>query len=121
MRRASCTGTSSPATSCWVAAPGSLPARMPRRLRASRQQRPVGRLERGRRWVRRNPVVAGLLALLLLVLGAGIALSTWFARDAADQARLAEGKAQDASDARDQANALAGQLASSLHEVQAEK
>jgi tetratricopeptide (TPR) repeat protein len=40
--------------------------------------RPVGRLERAARWARRNPVVAGSLAAVVLVLVAGTAVSTAF-------------------------------------------
>jgi len=54
--------------------------------------RPVGRLERGWRWARRQPMVAGLAAAVLLVLLSGIGVSTYFAIDArtkADNADLA--------------------------------
>ncbi len=42
--------------------------------------RPVSRFERGQRWCRRNPVVAGLLALLLVTLSTGLSTTTsqWF-------------------------------------------
>jgi hypothetical protein len=39
--------------------------------------RPVGRLERGWRWCKRNPGVAGLLATVVLLLATGTALVTW--------------------------------------------
>jgi tRNA A-37 threonylcarbamoyl transferase component Bud32 len=51
--------------------------------------RPVGRLERGRKWAERNPAVAALLATVVLVLAAGAAASTLFALDARDQAQRA--------------------------------
>jgi WD40 repeat protein len=49
------------------------------------QARPVGRLERAWRWARRRPAVAGLLALLLLVLAIGLPAVTvlWLQADAA--------------------------------------
>ena len=40
--------------------------------------RPVGRLERGARWVRRNPVLAGMTAVVVLALLAGTAVPTGF-------------------------------------------
>jgi WD40 repeat protein len=48
--------------------------------------RPVGKMERAWRWGRRNPVVAGLAATVLIVLLAGIGFSTWFAIRANEQA-----------------------------------
>src|SRR5262249_61797290 len=61
--------------------------------------RPVGRLERGWRWCRRNPTVAALLALVALVLVAGTVVSTLFALDA-DRGRVkAEGNARTAGEA----------------------
>ena len=41
------------------------------------EARPVGRVERAVKWVRRRPVVAGLLALLVLVTLGGLAGITW--------------------------------------------
>ncbi len=70
--------------------------------------RPVGRREKLWRWCRRNPVVAGLLALVLLVLLGGIAVSTSFglearkrageAEDARDHAQTEEGNARAAEE-----------------------
>jgi hypothetical protein len=37
----------------------------------------VGQLERFTRWCRRNPVVAGLIAAVLLLMAAGTAVSSW--------------------------------------------
>ncbi len=51
--------------------------------------RPVGRLEKFGRWCRRNPVVAGLAALVALVLVAGTAVSWYFAVQAERKARQA--------------------------------
>jgi WD40 repeat protein len=58
--------------------------------------RPVGRLERGWRWCRRNPMVAGLTAAVAVAMIVGTAVSTHFALTASDEARLAEGNAEDA-------------------------
>src|SRR5207249_8010346 len=41
--------------------------------------RPVGRLEKGWRWCRRNPAVASLLAAVLLVMTTGITVSSLLA------------------------------------------
>ena len=82
------------------------------------QARPVGRVERGWRWCRRNPAVAGLLAAVVLSLTAGACLSTalavWATRSAhdaearAEQASRAEAtaerKAKDEKDARERAD-----------------
>ena len=59
--------------------------------------RRVGPFERGWRWCQRNPVVAGLLALVFVVLLGGSAVSTSFgllAREDARQAELARDKAR---------------------------
>jgi WD40 repeat protein len=51
-------------------------------------------LEQLRRWVKRNPVVAGLLMAVLVSLAAGTVVSTIFAVSAANQAERADGNAQ---------------------------
>src|SRR5262249_26526434 len=51
-------------------------------------------------WCRRNPVVAGLLALVALLLLSGTVVSALFALDAAEQARVAREKAKDAETER---------------------
>ncbi len=48
--------------------------------------RRVGRLERGWRWCRRNPWVAGLTAAVFLSLLAGAGVASWFAVQARDEA-----------------------------------
>jgi tRNA A-37 threonylcarbamoyl transferase component Bud32 len=58
--------------------------------------RPVGRLERGWRWCRRNPAVAGLLAAVTLSLIGGTAVASYFALEQAAQRRRAEGAEQQA-------------------------
>jgi serine/threonine-protein kinase len=76
--------------------------------------RPVGVLERGWRWCRRNPWVASLAAAVVLSLCAGVAVSTWFAvaasanaHEAAAKADLAEEKSQQADDNARQARTTA--------------
>src|SRR5206468_5067579 len=49
--------------------------------------RPVSRFERAAKWVRRNPVVAGLSAAAVLLLVAGSAVSTYFALEARREAK----------------------------------
>src|SRR5439155_22483367 len=64
------------------------------------QARPVGRLERGWRWARRRPAVAGLLATLVCVIAASLAGLTalWLqaeeGREQAEDARAEEAKAK---------------------------
>src|SRR5262249_43652794 len=55
--------------------------------------RPVGRLERVEKWVRRNPAVASLAAAAVLALVAGTAASLLFAVEARRQAGLASNRA----------------------------
>ncbi len=61
------------------------------------QARPVGDLERFRRWCRRNPVVSGLagaLALLLLVAAVGSSVAAWRWHRLAEAERTARESAQ---------------------------
>jgi tRNA A-37 threonylcarbamoyl transferase component Bud32/tRNA 2-selenouridine synthase SelU len=70
--------------------------------------RPAGRLEKVARWARRNPVVAGSLAGVVLVLVAGTLVSGYFAVDAgwkAEQARAREADAVAAKADLEKANA----------------
>ncbi|HEX4589616.1 MAG TPA: protein kinase, partial [Gemmataceae bacterium] len=61
--------------------------------------RPVGPVERGRKWVRRRPALAAALAAMVLVAAVGFALVTWkwraevVAHGDAETARQAEGEA----------------------------
>src|SRR5207245_622720 len=70
----------------------------------------VGRLERGWRWARRQPVVAGLATAVLLLLLSGIGVSSYFALDARAQAvvaRVQEGLAKDEAHQAERARAAA--------------
>lgn len=58
--------------------------------------RPVGRLERALKWTRRNPVVASLLAAVLVVMIAGTVVSLWQADRANRETRVATENAQEA-------------------------
>src|SRR5262249_8634873 len=62
--------------------------------------RPVGRAERAWRWCPRHPGRAGPLALVALLLVSGTVISALFALDAAEQARVAQEKAEDAETQR---------------------
>jgi WD40 repeat protein/serine/threonine protein kinase len=62
--------------------------------------RPVGRLERLERWCRRNPVVAGLIAALILVFAVGFGAVVWKWREAEDAGAQARQAAEDARAAR---------------------
>jgi hypothetical protein len=62
------------------------------------QARPVGTLERAAKWVRRNPVVAGMTAVVMLALVAGTAISMGFGIAARQQAELARKNEVDAID-----------------------
>jgi WD40 repeat protein len=72
--------------------------------------RPVTRAERAAKWVRRNPVVAGSLTAAALALVLGAVVSLWQghqareqARDANEQRRLADRRAEQARDAEAEA------------------
>ncbi len=52
--------------------------------------RPVGRLERAGKWVRRNPALAGAIAGVLIAMTAGTAVSAYFAFEAAAEAAAAQ-------------------------------
>jgi WD40 repeat protein/tRNA A-37 threonylcarbamoyl transferase component Bud32 len=69
--------------------------------------RPVGRLERLRRWRRRNPAVAALLGALFMVLVAGLATVIWQWDEAVRQRRRAEEKTLDEARARADAERFA--------------
>ena len=62
--------------------------------------RPVGRLERGVKWARRNPGVAGSLAVAVVALLTGSVVSYVKYRDAAIQRGIAEQKQQEAEQQR---------------------
>ncbi len=65
--------------------------------------RPVSSRERLWRWCRRNPLVAGLAAAVLLVLTAGAITSSYLGIEAARSAHLAEQRAEEADEERKRA------------------
>jgi WD40 repeat protein len=77
-----------------------------RRYRAHEpiQARPMGRLERGLRWCRRNTTVAALLAVVAFTLATGTLVSLYFAFDASDQAREAKRREAEANEKEKAAN-----------------
>jgi eukaryotic-like serine/threonine-protein kinase len=79
--------------------------------------RPVGRLELVGRWCRRNPVVAGLTATLFLSLAAGAGVASWFAVQAAGEARRARADEQQVRDQADRLNDQAGVLRDQADEL----
>jgi hypothetical protein len=90
--------------------------------------RPVGWLERGWRWCRRNPTVAGLLGAVAALLVAGTTISTLFALDAAEKEGIAKEKADEAeknatlaNDECTKAEGLAEERAKALEELTKEK
>jgi tetratricopeptide (TPR) repeat protein len=72
--------------------------------------RPVKKMERGWRWCQRNPLVAGLTAVVSLLLVAGTVTTT-------SLAVLAARKAADTEEALKREEALAGQLRNALDET----
>jgi WD40 repeat protein/tetratricopeptide (TPR) repeat protein/cell division protein FtsB len=94
-------------------------------LRRFRQHEPIvarraGVGGRAWRWCKRNPVVAGLLTVLILVLIAGTVVSTFFAINAeqqAEQARINETKAVQKSEQLQQANTDLKQTRDDLKKV----
>ncbi|QJW99495.1 WD40 repeat domain-containing serine/threonine protein kinase [Frigoriglobus tundricola] len=73
--------------------------------------RPVGSVERGWRWTKRNPAVASLTGAVLLVLAIGTGVASFFAvraedraRDATDSAKTAAAREADANRERQRAD-----------------
>jgi WD40 repeat protein/serine/threonine protein kinase len=60
------------------------------------QARPVGRIERAIKWVKRNPVVFGAAAAVLLVTVLGVAGVVWKYLDAEEQRGIAENRREEA-------------------------
>lgn len=66
--------------------------------------RPVGVVERSRKWMRRNPIVALLIALVATTLILGTIVSTWFALVADRESRHAREEAEKQRQARELAD-----------------
>jgi hypothetical protein len=84
--------------------------------------RPVGRLERAAKWVRRNPTMAGLLAAVAVAMATGTAVSIAFAVEAAHQTQVArrnEAAAIETKSNLEQANASLLRTTSELEQVNA--
>ncbi len=62
--------------------------------------RPVSRVERLGRWAKRNPSLATISAVAIMLAVAGVSGVTWKWREAERNAKLAEAKAQEADDRR---------------------
>lgn len=73
------------------------------------QARPISAAARGWRWCRRNPVVAGLVTTIALILVGGVVVSTYFALLANDRARAATHSAAEAAEEKDRADEHAEQ------------
>ncbi|HYV40149.1 MAG TPA: protein kinase, partial [Gemmataceae bacterium] len=76
--------------------------------------KPAGAMTRLRRWRKRNPAVAALLIISLLLLAAGTAISTYFAVEASFAAEQALANADQAKKNEDKAENLASQAKKNL-------
>lgn len=77
--------------------------------------RPVGPIERGWRWCRRNPTIASLLLAIAVLLLAGTGIATFFAFEAGKQADDARASAASAKKSAEAANQAKKQALSSLY------
>ncbi len=62
--------------------------------------RPVGRVERAAKWVRRNPVLTGAIVAVTTALLLGTVVSTYFGLNAAQEANNAQRQREDSQEAR---------------------
>jgi WD40 repeat protein len=83
--------------------------------------RAVGRLERGWRWCRREPALAGLAAAVVLALLGGSVISTYFAIQSARRATQAENNARRADDNAEEAKNNAQQAQQETAKAQAQR
>jgi WD40 repeat protein/tRNA A-37 threonylcarbamoyl transferase component Bud32 len=83
--------------------------------------RPVGRLERGWRWCRRNPAVATLLAAVFLSMAVGTGVAWSFARAAANRAEEAEQARQSEATRAEEERKAKEATAKALVEVERQK
>jgi WD40 repeat protein/Flp pilus assembly protein TadD/tRNA A-37 threonylcarbamoyl transferase component Bud32 len=89
-----------------------------RRLREGEpiQARPVGRVERAIKWVRRNPVVAALLALVVIVAAVGFGAFWVKYLEAQDKAEIARAKTEYAEEQAGVARTRQGEAEKALKE-----
>lgn len=82
--------------------------------------RPIGRVEQGLRWVKRNKSISALTSAVVLSLLAGTIISTYFAIQARQQARLAQAREKEARQSDSRAREATEQKNAAAHQIHTE-